>query len=129
MKKLTKEMTKRLNEEEYYNQEDFIKDCKTYIKALKAGRLQYTVTHVSVSGMSRNINIQSYEGTKSKGYFRNYNMMLTILGYSFAKYSNDIKVSGCGMDMLFKTNYDIIHTFKRMGLIQSKTCNILSQKI
>lgn len=127
--KLSKEMTKKLSLESYYDEEQFIKDCKTYIKALKSGRLQYTVTHVSSSGMSRDINIQSFEGSMTKGYFRSYNMMLTILGYSFAKHSNDIKVSGCGMNILFATNYDIIHTFKRMGLIKNKTCEVLAQKI
>lgn len=129
MIKLSKEQLKRLNKESYYNEENFIKDCKIYIKALKANRVRYSVTHVSSSGMSRDINIISFEGSMSNGYFRNYNMMLTILGYSFAKHSNDIKVSGCGMNMLFATNYDIIHTFKRMGLIKNKTCEVLAQKI
>lgn len=129
MIKLSKEQIKRLSKETYYNEEQFIKDCKTYIKALKAGRVLYSVTHVSSTGMSRDINIKSFEGSMTNGYFRNYNMMLTILGYSFAKYTNDIKVSGCGMNMLFATNYDIIHTFKRIGLIKNKTCEELSQKI
>jgi hypothetical protein len=66
---LSKEMLKNIAKNEYYSQEDFIKDCKCYIKALKSGRLQYIVTHVSNSGMSRNIFIQSYEGTMAKGHF------------------------------------------------------------
>ena len=60
---LSKEIIKEINNMEYYDTESFISDCKTYIKALKSGRLQYKVTHVSKSGMSRNIEIQSFEGT------------------------------------------------------------------
>jgi len=127
---LSKEMLKNISIVEYYTEEDFIKDCKCYIKALKSGRLQYTVTHVSNSGMSRNIFIQSYEGTMTKGHFRTYFSMLQVLGYKFAsKYSSDIKIGGCGMNMLFATNYNICHDFNRMGLINDAECKILSQKI
>lgn len=127
---LSKEMFKNISIVEYYTEEDFIKDCKCYIKALKSGRLQYTVTHVSNSGMSRNIFIQSYEGTMTKGHFRTYFSMLQVLGYKFAsKYSSDIKIGGCGMNMLFATNYNICHDFNLMGLINDAECKILSQKI
>jgi hypothetical protein len=123
-------MIKNISKNEYYSQEDFVKDCKCYIKALKSGRLQYMVTHVSNSGMSRYIFIQSYDGTMTKGHFRTYFSMLQVLGYKEAsKYSSDIKVSGCGMNMLFKVNYDICHDFKLIGLINENECEILCQKI
>ncbi len=129
MYKIDKETLKRIELEEYYNVDDFILDCKTYISAVKSGRILYEVTHVSTSGMSRNINIKSYEGKMSHGYYRSYSLMLAILGYKFAKNSYDIKVSGCGMNMLFSTNYGIIHTLKRFGFINKKTCDILSQRV
>ena len=125
---LTNEMIKRIESNEYYSKEDFIKDCQTYIKALKSGRLQYRVTNVSASGMSRDILISSYEGSMNKGYYRNYTLMLEVLGYKFAsKHSSEIKISGCGMNMLFATNYNIIHIFKRIGLINQKSCDVLAQ--
>jgi len=125
---LKKEMLKAIDNLDYYTQEDFIKDCNIYIKALKSGRLQYRVTNVSKSGMSRDILISSYEGSMNKGYYRNYTLMLEVLGYKFAsKYSSEIKISGCGMNMLFATNYNIIHAFKRIGLINQKSCDVLSQ--
>ena len=130
MYKITKEVLKRIEKEEYYSVDDFISDCKTYIKAVKSGRVLYEVTHVSTSGVSRNINIKSYEGKMSQGYYRSYSLMLKVLGYKFAyTYSWDIKVSGCGINMLFATNYNIIHTFERFGFITKKTCVILSQKV
>ena len=125
---LKKEMLKAIDNMDYYTQEDFIRDSNIYIKALKSGRLQYRVTNVSKSGMSRDILISSYEGSMNKGYYRNYTLMLEVLGYKFAsKYSSEIKISGCGMNMLFATNYNIIHTFKRIGLINQKSCDVLAQ--
>lgn len=124
--KLTRDIIKRLDGNKYYSQEDFISDCKTYMKALQAGRVLYTVTHVSRSGMTRYIDVTSYEGTRKKGYFRNYYTMLSVLGYSFNQ-CNEIKVSGCGMDMLFATNYNIIQTFKNIGLVSKPKANRLSQ--
>ena len=127
---LTNEMIKRIESNEYYSKEDFIKDCQTYIKALKSGRLQYRVTSVSKSGMSRDILISSFEGSMAKGYYRNYTSMLEVLGFNFAsKYASEIRVKGCGMNMLFATNYNIIHTFKNIGLINSKQCQTLAQII
>ena len=127
---LTKKMIKRLENETYYNQEDFIQDCKEYIKAIKEGRMLYLVDTVSNSGMSRTLIIKSCEKNKRTKdfYYRNYTFMFKILGYSLSKDYN-IKVSGCGMNMLFATNYDIIHTFKNIGLINSKVCDVLAQKI
>ena len=131
MVKLTKEITKAIEKEEYYSEESFINDCKTYIKAVESGRILYTVTHVSNSGMSRNINIKSFEGKMSKGYYRNYFMLLQVLGYKLADKwnSSDIKVIGCGMNMLFATNYDIIHALNRLGFINKKECDVLAQRV
>ena len=85
MIKLSKETIKRIKAQSFYSQEDFIKDCKTYIKAVQSGRILYTATHVSASG--------------------------------------------CGMDMLFATNYDIIHTLHRMKFISKAKCETLAQKV
>ena len=127
---LTNEMIKRIENNEYYSKENFVSDCKTYIKALKSGRLQYRAISVSSSGMSRDILISSFEGSMTKGYYRNYTNMLKVLGFNFAsKYSSEIRVKGCGMNMLFATNYNIIHTFKDINLISKKQCEILSQMI
>ncbi len=128
MIRLTKEIKKQIAKEDYYTEERFIKDCRAYIKAVDSGRIQYTVTHVSQSGMSRNIMIKSYEGTMNDGFYRWYYKMLEAMGYKFAS-DNSIKVSGCGMDMLFATNYNIIHSLKHMGFIYSKRCASLAQKV
>ena len=128
MIKLNTEILNKIEANEYYDEESFISDCKSYIKAVQSGRILYTVTSVSQSGMSRTINISSYEGTMTKGYYRNYINMLETLGYKFNK-NYDIKVRGCGMNMLFSTNYNIIYNLFNMGFITKAKRDSLSQKV
>ena len=127
---LSKETEKRLSKEEYYTKEMLLDDIQDYIKALKEGRLQYLVMNVSSSGMSRAILIQSCEQSKSNNsfYFRQYSRMFEMLNYKLDKNYN-IKVSGCGMNMLFATNYYLIQTFKSMNIISENEADILAQKI
>ena len=127
---LSKEIEKRLSKEEYYTKDMLLDDIQTYIEALKEGRLQYLVMNVSSSGMNRNILVQSCEQNKTNNnfYFRQYSRMFEMLGYKLNKDYN-IKVSGCGMNMLFATNYNLIHTFKNMNIISDLECEILAQKI
>ena len=126
---LSKEIEKRLSKEEYYTKDMLLDDIQTYIEALKEGRLQYLVMNVSSSGMNRNILVQSCEQNKTNNnfYFRQYSRMFEMLGYKLNKDYN-IKVSGCGMNMLFATNYNLIHTFKNMNIISDLECEILAQK-
>lgn len=127
---LSKEIEKRLSKEEYYTKDILLDDIQDYIKALKEGRLQYMVISVSANGMNRNILVQSCEQNKTSNnfYFRQFSRMFEMLGYKLNKDYN-IKVSGCGMNMLFATNYNLIHTFKNMNIISDLECEILAQKI
>ena len=127
---LSKETEKRLSKEEYYTKEMLLNDIQDYIKALKEGRLQYLVMNVSSNGMNRNILIQSCEQNKTNNnfYFRQFTRMFEMLGYKLNK-DYYLKVSGCGMNMLFATNYYLIQTFKNMNIITELECEILAQKI
>ena len=127
---LSKDIEKRLSKEEYYTKEMLLDDIQDYIKALKEGRLQYLVIKVSPNGMSRNILIQSCEQNKTNNnfYFRQYSRMFEMLNYKLDKDYN-IRVSGCGMNMLLATNYNLIHTFKNMNIISDSEAEILAQKI
>ena len=126
--RLTKTVIKRIEANKYYSEESFVKDCKTYIKAVQAGRALFRVTHVSTSGMSRNISITSFEGKMSKGYFRQYASMLEVMGFNLTN-RFEVKVSGCGMDMVWNTNYNIVNMIKSYGIITKKTSAIVSQMI
>lgn len=127
--KLSNEVIKNIAQNTCYSEEAFINDAKTYIKAVESGRIRYTVLSVSSSGMSRQIEITSYEGTMAKGYYRNYYSFLTALGYRFNKNRDGVVVGGCGMNMLFATNYNIIGHLKFMGFVTDKKAKTLQQKV
>jgi hypothetical protein len=56
-------------------------------------------------------------------------MLFTILGFTKSR-SNDFyfSIGGCGMDMIFHTNYTIIHRLHRLGFINKKQCDFLAQQ-
>ena len=127
-----KDIMRRINKEKYYSIEDLIADIQTYINAVKSGRILYDVITVSKSGMSRTIRITSCEKEKSgknRHYYRQYQRMLGVLGETVVGYSYTIRVHGCGMNMLFSTNYNLMHTFCRLGFISKKQCKELAQAV
>ena len=123
-----KELQKNLKKLNYYNTDRFIEDCKTYIKAIKERRMVCVIKSVSNSGMTRVIKFSSpQKSNDGKFYYRNYNCLFIALGYSEAKNTDGFKINGCGMDMIFHTNYTIIHRLHRLGFISQKQCNSLAQ--
>ena len=53
---------------------------------------------------------------------------MKTLGFSPAnKNSNYFRIYGCGMDMIFHTNYTIIHKLARLGFLNKKECESLAQ--
>ena len=114
---------------EYYSLEDFASDAISYIKAIKSGRMLCVIHSVSSSGMSRVLSFKACEKSKSNYNYRQFAFMFKCLGYKETrKYSGEFRVSGCGMDMVFHTNYTIMHDLCQMGLINKKECEVLAQK-
>lgn len=128
--KIDKYTMKIINGMSHYDVVDFVKDATAYIKAVESGRILYDVTHVASSGMSRNIKIRSFEGNTKKGYYRNYNGFLEALGQTMVKNEfSTVRVSGCGMNMLFHTNYTIIRTLRAFGMLTAAKSAILEQRV
>ena len=125
-----KSLMKKLNSMQYYNIDSFISDAKSYIKAIKQGRMINSIDSVSASGMSRTIKFLSCEKSKnSEFYYRNYFQFFKSLGYSLKNNnSNYFRIHGCGMDMIFHTNYTNIHVLQRLGFLSKKECSVLAQK-
>jgi len=125
---LSKELKKQIAKNTYYSEENFIKDAKTYIQAIKENRVIVSVYSVAPSGMSRKLKFLSFEKheNENNGYYRQYLSMFEALGYKVKDYA--FTVNGCGMDMIFHTNYSAMHTFLNIGLIDKSKCDILSQK-
>jgi hypothetical protein len=124
-----KELMKRINAITYYSVDLFISDVQTYIDAIREGRMLCVIPKVSPSGMSRQIKFHSWEPTERRGYYRQYWSLFTALGYSKARGNdNAFSINGCGMDMIFHTNYTNMHRFARWGFITKEECDHLAQQ-
>ena len=124
-----KEIIKNIEKLNYYNVEQFISDAKQYIKAIKEERMICIIKKVSASGMSRDLKFMSAEQGKDKRFYhRQYICLFTALGYKEVQRTGTFKIHGCGMDMVFNTNYNIIHDLKRLGFISDELCRVLAQK-
>lgn len=79
---------------------------------LKPGQTVYTVLrHVSASGMSRRIDVYTFNKDGSKNYL-SYNVA-KALGYTLT--DDGIRVGGTGMDMGFHLVYTLSRTLFRDG--------------
>lgn len=110
--------------------DDFIADCLRYIKATKEGRMICSIDKVSASGMSRTMKF--VELSKEKGsnrhFILNFYNLFDTLGFTAVNHSDYFRIAGCGMNMVFATNYDIIHELKHLGFISEKECSDLAQR-
>lgn len=113
------------------SEETFIEHAQAYIKAIKDGRMICNIASVSKSGMSRTIKFLSCEkntGGSRPYWWRNYFGLFKAMGYSEARSKDHyFSISGCGMDMIFHTNYTIIHRLHRLGFISKAECDRLAQ--
>jgi len=123
-----KEITKNLKKLNYYSAEQLAGDILTYIKAISERRMINVIKSVSSSGMRRVIKFTSCEGKKGNFYQRQYYSLFIAMGYAYDKNKDGFIISGCGMDMIFHTNYSLIHDFKRLGFITEDQCKKLAQE-
>src|SRR5688572_8199477 len=133
-----KEIQKDLKKMDYpLTNTEFVDAANNYISAIKEGRMLCTIPKVSASGMSRQIKFHSFEiygnGTTKNspqvGYYRQYWAFFKALGYSEARGNKDaFTIGGCGMNMIFHTNYTIIHRLTRLGFLTKEECDTLAQQ-
>ena len=93
----------------HYTPSDFIADCEAYVKAVKAGRLMFLEKYKSTNSMD--VSTMSYEGTSKKGNYRDYDIMLIILG--FEEVLDGIRIPKDG-------NEAILFKLYKLGLIRYK---------
>lgn len=112
--------------------EDFIRHAKRYIKAIKERRVICAIDKVSASGMSRTLKFLessrgSYEG-KTRYSLLNFYEFFLMLEYKPVNSQSDyFRIIGCGMDMVFATNYYIIGKLERLGFLNAKLSSELRQ--
>jgi hypothetical protein len=127
-----KELQKRIEKMDYYNVDSFKSDAKRYIKAIQDNRMVCLIKSVSSSGMSRTIKFCAPEKNKyNKGRFQycNFYQFFKAMGYNESRSKDScFTIGGCGMDMIFHTNYTIIHRLHRIGMLTKKQCDYLAQQ-
>jgi hypothetical protein len=107
----------------------FIEQAQRYVKAIKEGRMICNIESVSKSGMSRTLKFLECSGSIKEGfnYLTFYNLFKT-LSFKKGRNSYGFRIGGCGMDMVFNTNYTIIHRLTNLGLVSKKECEVLAQR-
>jgi hypothetical protein len=120
---------KKYNKSKIYpmEKETFLEHAQRYIEAIKEHRMICSIGSVSRSGMSRTIKFLEMSKGESRYNLLNFYQFFEALGYSKAKENGYFKISGCGMDMIFNTNYTIMHQLKNMGFIDKDECSKLAQ--
>lgn len=126
IQKITNEYNKKASYPIHFT--DFIDNAERYIKAIKEGRMLCKIASVSASGMSRTIAFKEMDGSDGRYYINNFYLFFCVLGYSKVKDTDYFRINGCGMDMIFHTNYSIIHQLHGLGFIDKADCAVLAQK-
>ena len=126
-----KQLLKLINSNSYTSIDSFIENGERYIKAIKERRVICNIASVSTFGMSRSIKfLECAKNTKYKTYsYLNFYTLFKHLGFTESRGKNGcFTISGCGMNMIFHTNYTIIHKLHRLGFITKKECANLAQQ-
>lgn len=124
-----KELQKNLKKLNHYSNQQFIDDAKKYISAIKQRRMLCIIKSVSSTGMSRVIKFNSCEAGRDKNsfWYRQYICLFIMLGYGKETDNGGFRINGCGMDMIFHTNYSIIHQLTNLGFLTKSECATLCQ--
>ena len=116
-----------MKQETIQENEQFIKQAKQYLKAIKENRMFCVIKSVSNYGMKGQIAFFSTE--RNKNTLSNYTLLFNELGYKESKnnYGYFI-VNGGGIGMNFHINNSIVTDLHRLGFISKKQCEKLVQQ-
>lgn len=111
--------------------QQFEEEAKQYISAIEQNRVICFIHGVSRSGMSRRMSFKACEPVHKKVkayYYSGLNQFISVAsGYRLNK-DYELVVEGCGMDMVFNTNYNVINELQRIGYLSKKRAENLAQK-
>ena len=107
--------------------EYFYDNALRYIKATKEGRVICIIDSVSKSGMIRHMKFLECHRMISRYHYLNFYTFFRDLGWGKVKDTDYFRIVGCGMDMVFNTNYNNMHDLKRLGFISKNQCETLAQ--
>jgi len=122
------ELEKAIEKVGHYSLDQFEKTAIQYTNAIQEGRMFCVIESVSKSGMSRNLKFISSEKSDTRFWFSNYFAFFKALGFTPVKDGSAFRIGGCGMDMVFHTNYSICHKLESLGYITKEACDKLAQQ-
>lgn len=123
-----KELQKEIKKLSFFNDEQFYENAIRYIKAIRENRVICSIGRVSKSGMSRTIKFMECQMGEKRANWYNFHVLFLALGYKEARSDRDyFTISGCGMDMIFHTNYSIIHRLGHLGFLSEDEVRDLAQ--
>ena len=121
-------LLKNIESREYYSIDQFYNDALRYKKAIREGRVICSIGSVSRSGMSRTIKFLECSKGTSQYYYMNFFVFFKVLGYTETRSKDHyFTITGCGMDMIFHTNYSNMHYLHNLGIINKTQCEKLAQ--
>jgi hypothetical protein len=129
--KANKALAKKIQEVYHFSDnpiELFIEQTNRYIKAIEENRVICSIGSVSKSGMSRTVKFLACEKNSYKKSFYNYvNFYSLFKALGYTEVNGYFRINGCGMDMIFHTNYSNILNFERLGFINKQKADKLAQ--
>lgn len=123
-----KEIQKNIKKMSFFSEEDFYNNAERYINAVRENRIICAIGSVSRSGMSRTIKFMecSKSVSQERANWYNFHSLFLATGHKVSRSQGDyFTINGCGMDMIFATNYNLIHKLGSLGfLTKEETANL-----
>ena len=126
--KNNKKLVRGIEKVGYHSVEDFCEDAVRYIQAIRENRMFCQIISVSKTGMSRTVCFREFTIEDQKGRIYNFFAFFKALGYNTNKSNDGFVIGGCGMDMIFHTNYTIISRLTDLEFLSKEECEHLRQQ-
>lgn len=115
----------------FLESEEGKRNAERFLKALKEGRIIVSIPHVSNTGMSRIIRFREVVNLRDANPPRyaiyQFDWFLERIGYSYSRNWDGIRISGCGMDMVFNTLYNVCDELKVNGFDVPEDFSLLAE--
>lgn len=122
-------MTKYLTAEQIKQDDRLMDDLKTFIKAAKQGQIYALCSNANKQNSKRDIKLYCLVNIPSHG--RKMYVLSDLLSHVMhAPINGDYscRVTGGGMDMIFKCYYELLKTAHEVGIIRESTFKNLTNK-
>lgn len=107
----------------------FEREAKQYIRAIEQNRVICFIHSVSHSGMTRRMTFMECKlntGYAKYSYTKLNQFISVAAGYPLS-WNHELIIGGCGMDMVYNTNYTTISVLQRIGYLSKKRAEKLAQ--